>query len=442
MVMTLMLLLLTLEPFTDAFITTTTAAAPKRCIHTTPQKPKQQISPSCSSLLTAHSLTTCLESLSLERKETIEQYQHLTWLDLDLRAEESEAEDNLPALMEMPLYPLSAVYLPTTEAAVNHTIVNVEPQNIQMAQDLLQLQQQLLGDSSTGKKKDDGPPLRFCAVLRAMDTGRIASVGTIMRILEAEEQWHYGTTEQQHDNIARIRLTCQAEELVEICRVENGDGWSTKRLMKSKEYLRATVRPLPFAADTTLLTSPTTRTDSSFLEKLDALSNNLKMIKTMYQLDLGSEDFPPGTLPKLGEAMQGINSSLESTDDDDSEVELKKFWLLAQEWQSVCYTLRQGQQSLLSAERNERMVEAACAKGGPLQLPIHMEDLEPDDRKEIQRLEQQLQQRHVELGLDPVLDFQVLLSLDDTSQRIQWLDHLMARERQRLERVVSLQYAD
>ncbi|KAL3906182.1 MAG: hypothetical protein SGILL_009375 [Bacillariaceae sp.] len=275
---------------------------------------------------------------------------------------------------------------------------------------------------------DDDDPPRFCAVLRAMDTGRIASIGTIMRIVDAEEQLHYGT-----EDIARIRLTCQAEGLVEIRGIENGAGWSEKRLTKSSEYLLARVRPTTKEDDTDDVTV--------LSEKLQALVKELRTIKTMYQLDLGAEDYPPGSLPKIGEAIQ--DDCIADTEGSSSMTELDDaFWRLAQEWQSVCYTLRQGQQSLLSAERNERMVDAACKKGGPLKLPIHMSDLEADERQEIQRMEMEAQERHIELGIDPVLDFQVLVSLPSLDERIDWLGKIMSREQKRLAEVASLQYSN
>jgi hypothetical protein len=51
---------------------------------------------------------------------------------------------------------------------------------------------------------------------------------------------------------------------------------------------------------------------------------------------------------------------------------------------------------MLSTERNERMVEAQCAKGGPVKPPIHMLDLKPEERQEIQRMEIEAQRRHID----------------------------------------------
>lgn len=320
----------------------------------------------------------------------------------------------------IPLYPLQAVYLPTKHH-VNYTLNNVEAQNVQMAKDLL-LGVAMSNDTKSSKKVDTNDEPRFCVVLRTIDTGRIASIGTIMKIVNAEEQTHYGT-----NRVSRIQLTCQAEGLVRICRVENGHGWSEKRLMKSNEYLRATVKQEPCDAMVKI-------DHETFRNKLAAISTDLRMIKTRYQLGIGGDDFIPGTLPNLGNAIGDVD-----LEDIGSDYELEsrsaldqRFWRLAQEWQSICYTLRHGQQCLMSADRNERMVDAACAKGGPLKLPIHMEDLELEDRQEIQHLEMQAQQRHVNLRMDPVLDFQVLISLREFDLQIEWLKCMVSRERQRL----------
>jgi len=166
------------------------------------------------------------------------------------------------------------------------------------------------------------------------------------------------------------------------------------------------------------------------------------MVKIIYQLQLGAEDFPPDTLLRLGNAIQDFPELDGDGDSDDllsssSSSSDDVLWILAQEWQSVCMTLRQGRQSWLSAERNERMVEAACAKGGPLKLPIHLSDLEPESRWEIQRLDQEAQTDHEESGMDPVLDFQVLIGLPTTKRRFEFLEKLVSRERRRLEDLAS-----
>jgi hypothetical protein len=304
---------------------------------------------------------------------------------------------------------------------------NVEPQNIKMALDLL-------SEKSSSR--------RFCVVLRAMDTGRIATVGTILRITDADVQKLVGATENidddtrsgEEDNskIARIRLTCKSEGLAEILEVENGSGWRAKRLLRSNEYLRARLRPLMVADDRE--NNDNLGGTRDWRDSYKAIREDLRIIKLIYQLQLGSEDYPPNTLSQLGNAIQDFPELDACVEDGDALL-----WSLAQEWQSVCATLRQGRQALLATERNELMVAAASAGGGPLKLPIHLSDLDPDSRKEIQKLDQHFQKDHEVSGMDPILDFQVLIGLPTTNRRFCFLAKLVSRERLRLQDIASSQ---
>ena len=116
------------------------------------------------------------------------------------------------------MYPLTAVHLP----GVNYTLNNVEPRNLQMALDL----------SSTTTNNH-----LFCVVLRAMDTGRIARVGTLMQVLDTEPQ--YGPEEQ----LIRVIVTCTALQAVKVETIPNGQQAEdpVEKLKKSRVYLKATV---------------------------------------------------------------------------------------------------------------------------------------------------------------------------------------------------------
>jgi hypothetical protein len=56
-------------------------------------------------------------------------------------------------------------------------------------------------------------------------------------------------------------------------------------------------------------------------------------------------------------------------------------------------------------------------------------------------MESQAQGRHVQQNMDPILDFQVFISLDGAEKRLDWLSRMIVRERQRLEEVTARQYA-
>mmetsp|Transcript_12851 Transcript_12851/g.27061 ORF Transcript_12851/g.27061 Transcript_12851/m.27061 type:complete len:495 (-) Transcript_12851:211-1695(-) len=403
---------------------------------------------STSTLLSAYfSLTTALESLWEKRivenlwkkqvengvDEETDDYRCLSWLDLEDSNEHEDTEINEhrsddTTISTLPLYPINDVYLPS---AVNHTLYNVEPQNIQMALNLLSEHENEHAASSSSP--------RFCVVLRARDTGRIASTANILRIVDADVQKIPGRSAPDNDdqgekdeddisNILRICLTCQSEGLAEIQSIENGSGWAEKRVLRSKEYLRAKVRQLR-AGDNNDDGS------SSWRDTYNAIRKDLRTIKVIYQLQLSAEEFPPDTLLRLGDAMRDFPELEEGNENSNGE---ELLWEMAQEWQSVCMTLRQGTEAWLSADRNEMLVAAARAKGGGiLKLPIHLSELDPEDRKDIQRLDQEAQEKHKEFGMDPILDFQVLIGLPTTNRKFVFLAQLVNRERRRLEDIAS-----
>jgi hypothetical protein len=400
---------------------------------------------STSTLLSAHQLTTALEYVWEERisnSDSNDEYQYISWLDIaDTNKTTTVTSDD--TIIRLPLYPLSDVYLPSNN--VNHTLNNVEPQNIQMALDIL-----------SGSSSSSSLPPRFCAVLRTIDTGRVAKIGNILRIINSEKQKkNFGSgsgdddDDDDDDIIARIRLTCQLEGLVEIVQIENGAGWKENRLRRSKEYLWAKVKPLGENVDDDVDDENDKENEGSSTDRQSwkdicrTMRDDFRIIKLMYQLELGADEFPPGMMLRLGDAIQEFPEldelTTSTTNDTLIESSTPSFilWKFAQEWQSVCMTHKTGIQALLAAERNDRMVAAASAKGGPLMLPIHMEDLDPDFRWKIQQLDKEAQDIHEQSGMDPILDFQVLLGLPTTIKRFEFLAQLVSRERRRLEEIAS-----
>jgi hypothetical protein len=388
-----------------------------------------------STLLSAHQLTTALEYLWEERisnSDSNDDYQYISWLDIaDTNTTTTTTSDD--TMLRLPLYPLSEVYLPSNN--VNHTLNNVEPQNIQMALDII-----------SGSSSSSSLPPRFCAVLRSIDTGRVAKIGNILRIINSEKQKNFGgisggdddddDDDDDYNAIARICLTCQSEGLVEIIQIENGSGWKENRLRRSKEYLWAQVKPLVENDDDDENDEENEGNNvdrQSWKDVYITMREDFRIIKLMYQLELGADEFPLGMMLRLGDAIQEFPELDEITSTTPSCI----LWNFAQEWQSVCMTHKTGIQALLAAERNDRMVAAASAKGGPLMLPIHMEDLDPDSRWKIQQLDKEAQDMHEQSGMDPILDFQVLLGLPTTIQRFEFLAQLVSRERRRLEEIAS-----
>jgi len=345
--------------------------------------------------------------------------------DDDDDEEEETSKTTRKATIQVPLYPLPAVYLPTGQS-INYTLNNIEARNIQMALDLQQL-------------KDANRDPWFCVVLRALDTGRLTKVGTLMRMVDRDIQYHTengngnGNGHDSHDNTLwprKIVVTCVAERLVDIQSVENPASLTLEhRLRHPKEYARATVT--------------TTRNELSDFnistECLRALqeqaSNEYETVRQFYTRDDGAFDDLPlfgnwtDSLPILSPdsfAKTHFNSNNYS------------FWTSALVWQSLCHTIREGHQRLLASNRNEMLIVAAMKKGGPLKLPVRIEDVEPDDQLMVRELERSLQHDWEKLQLDPILDIQYLLELDTHEQRLAHLVHLIQRERKRLEQEVLM----
>lgn len=417
------------------------------------------LSPAASSL-DAYSLNTAFEWLWEERSHQ-ESYNGIEWIDImdqkPLPYDDDDDDDHdgdCNIVSAMPLYPLGETYLPIG----THMLNNVEPRNIQMALDLLALSSSTaeFNNDSINGANDDGSvivvatnttivPPRFCTVLCASDTGKVASVGTIMRIVKAEKQYSHIDGRRK---IARIKLTCEAEALASICEVENPTAFSREnRLRRSPEYLKARVRLLENEFGKGVREMNASSNEGSceqqqrqqidlYQQALSTAANYFHTIKTMYQLEIGGDKLPPGALSTLGNAMKNWTMSAKKDTNLDALADL--FWKLSQEWQSVCYTVRQGKQAMLSTDRNELMVDAALKQGGPLKLPIHMEDLPPSVQREIQLMEVESQQDYCRLGLDPCLDFQALISIPHPIKRIEWLSFMISRERQRLEDIISV----
>lgn len=333
----------------------------------------------------AFALNTAFEWLAVERSMD-SRYGNFSWFRAVDRPDADESEEKGEI---MPLYPLGATYLPSL---TNHTLNNVEPKNIQMAQDL----------------KEGG---RFCVTLAASDTGRLASVGTVMRILELESHERDGI-------VRRIIVKCRAEELVDILSIVNPEASNSEtKLLRPREYLKARVCK---REDNVEACSPN-QCDTTAAE----IVNDYQYVRSAYLEGVGARELPPFAHAHLEKALPEWSVERLSTD--------LGFWEAALVWQTLCYTVREGRQMTLSADRNELMVAAASAKGGPLKLPIHIEDLSPVDRFRLQELERQAQSDFLAMRLDPCLDFQVLLAMNRFEDRLHFLSKLVSAERRRLD---------
>lgn len=335
----------------------------------------------------AHSLNTAFEWLADDRENQQSAYSSLTWLDAaELKPDSADKEFDV----EMPLYPIGATYLPSK---TTHFLNNMEPRNVQMALDL-------------GRLRVDR---KFCVVLSATDTGRIASVGTVMEVVDIEMQ------RVEKDTIRKIQVTCRPEATVDIVSIVNPEAASWEsRIRKLPEYLKANVKY---------------RKDTAQVDGNDVLVTSIledyNIVREFYLSGVGSDNLPPYAVENLRESLPAWTSCNFDTETG--------FWFSLEQWQTLCNTVRDQQQSILSTNRNEVMVAAAAAKGGILTLPIHASDLPPEVRRQLQDMEVEAQEDFTEMGMDPCLDFQVLLSLPSYPEKLQLLSTMITRERQRLE---------
>jgi len=327
----------------------------------------------------------------------------------------NDDDDDGFVLSNIPVYPLDACYLPicSSKSPVmrnekDYAILrNVEPRNVKMAQDLMQ------------KNEEDRV---FCAVLRANDTGRIATVGTLMRIVSYDEQLLWDGT------IARIVLKCIPEKLVHIVRILNPEAWSREsRIKRSDEYLLANLMVMNVARDESKgMTYKMTQDQCADIIKM---YNNIKQIyesvgagtaSADVKKHLDMDDLPPFALEALSSLP--IMTSI-SVEDEHS------FWSAAFIWQKLCFTVREAKRINLHALINELTIEAAMKSGGPLNLPVHREDLPFEKRMELNQIEHNTTQEFIsKSNMDPSLNFQQLLSVSSTSERIFSLHRMLSME--------------
>jgi len=229
-------------------------------------------------------------------------------------------------------------------------------------------------------------------------------------------------------DLDRIVLTCQAEPvLVDVIRIENPQAaLPEQRLRKSPEYLRARVRPrLP-------RNSEEPRDEQVLLEQLCRQAwEEYRQVQELYQNNSHVSDLPSFAQDRLADAFDAPYQDCNEKEAHLLFASHKSFWPIATAWQILCNTVREGHQMSLNANRNELLVGAALKQGGPLKLPIHVEDVDPSVRKLVNAMEEQAQCDWLSLQLDPCLDFQALLTLSLHFERVQYLTDMMRRERKR-----------
>jgi hypothetical protein len=358
----------------------------------------------------AYTLNTAFEWLADDREREDSKYSCLQWIDQKSGLASSSSKDEI----HMPLYPIGAVYLPSN---TTHYLINIEPRNIQMAIDLTRI-------TPIADRK-------FCIVLMAMDTGQISSVGTVMVIDDMEIKYQpQPSIDSLTSTVQSIRIICRPEAIVNILRILNPEAASWEsRIQKSPNYLKAAVQHR--------FESPPL--DKQQQNQLSSMIQELLMsyhtVRRLYLRGIGTQNWHPLAI----QALENPNVMPEWK--EDALIEERKFWQTLEQWQTLCNTIREVQQVILSADRNELMVATAMAanakQGGRkiLNLPLHEEDMPPEVRRVLQQMEVKAQESFTELRMDPCLDFQVIMSLPNYIDRLRFFLNMVQREQIRLEKI-------
>jgi len=319
----------------------------------------------------------------------------------------------------------------------------VRDKNIRMAQDLVVGKWNLVSlndatpesgavdvviddDNDEIKTNDGGGGGYFVVTLRAQDTNRIATIGTLMRVIHTEDNYSLGNRQ----TLSRIVVKCQAVGIVEVQGVETGlseedysighvtfleigdelrersnnqydrYGTCTQDVVVNGAAPNGTIQPTnkvyqPTAIDTT----PVVLEDS--IIKLIVRSMYLHPTNGIAsrELPIWAQDILVDNLPPF------------TPEDFTSRT---KFWNVVECWQMLCNTVREARRSDLQTDLNELMIKAACEKGGPLTLPVKREGLPVDVQATLVRMEREANDDFLSLGMDPCLDFQALLGMSSS----------------------------
>jgi hypothetical protein len=378
--------------------------------------------------------------------------EQIQWLDLQQFSNQTMTSTKLQDMDDvergswietMPLYPLPAVHVPD-RANMDCTLWNMERRNIQMALDLeldisLSSSKSSVVDATAAMTKG-----LFCLVLQAKDTGRIVNVGTIVRILHMRKEPKYDVpavdlTGRNNDSshYRRVILTCTPVAIADILQIENPYAALTEyRYRHPNEYLMATVQ---YRKEININDSTRLKSDAALIMEQSLccqIQENFNRVRSLYfDTKIATQDWPPQMVFKL----QSGNDTLPCITSPTLLLSPVTFWSMAQSWQSLCDTVRTAHEMILVANRNEYMVDAAIRQGGgPLQLPVHVEDLRRiEDRRFVLELERTAQQQWLDMQLDPCIDFQMLLTFRNHGDRLHYFSKMVERECCRLEDLAS-----
>lgn len=265
----------------------------------------------------------------------------------------------------------------------------------------------------------------FCISLRARDTNNIASVATIMQLVDVDDRCIGGLKTwpgTELPSLNRIVVTCKAVGVADIVSVDNPEVW--REGYQGSDYLVAKVQPR------TLLQAESNDVETSSLA--DAIISDYQRIRTIY---MSSQSIASNELPPFARTAIEAIPSFENANivQDESLV-----WTMIETWQMLCNTIRQAKRSQLQSTVNDLSVEIAMQSSGPLQLPVRRESLPENVQRQLDEMEQSATKDFVESGMDPIVPFQEIITTRNHLERVKMLSVMIKRERSRLEAKESL----
>lgn len=329
----------------------------------------------------------------------------IRWFDPNTSNSNCDTDLGNVDVQRMPLYPLGAVHTPYS--GENYTIINIEPKNVKMALELL-----------NGKWNST----LFCATLRASDTNRIASVGTIMQIINTDDLYgcklKSGECKDEMPALTRVVAICRAVGVADILSIDYKSGYN------KDDYLIANVIVRRVESEN--------KYDDQMHLIVQQMIDDYMAVRSIY---IDSQSLASNELPPFA---RGAVQTLPTFVVDDVIDYETKFWKLVETWQIICNTIRQSKRSKLQSIVNELSVTVAMQADGPLELPVKRKSLPLNVQRHLEEIEQSASQDWIELGMDPILDFQEILTMQTHIDRVAKLATMIQRERSRLEAKESL----
>ncbi|KAL3765157.1 hypothetical protein ACHAWO_004335 [Cyclotella atomus] len=370
---------------------------------------------------TTKDFDTAYEYLAQDRHSQLPNSKPISWFrpaDLERQTNPFHLEDveiqytsnQDKKLTKMPLYPCGEVHVPF--ACGNYTLNNIQERNVNMAKDLA---------------NNQWPSSLFCVALRAKDTNRIASTATVMQVLQMEDR-----SVPMH---SKIVVTCKAVGIAQIVSIDNPQVWNDD--YAGDEYLIANVDIRLNDSITDSESDGTTTTTSEKNHQYTSLANqllsNYQSVKSIYSTSttIASNELPPYALTAIQSSMPNytISDILQPT----------KFWSVIDTLQTLCNTLRQAKFNILSSTINEMSVDMAMELlDGPLELPVKRHRLPKEAQWKLNEMEQRAFDDYWEMGMDPVLDFQMLMEMECHWERVEKVAMMVGGELERLEAKESL----